>query len=421
MYDDYESYNNVQNTQIAPVRRKRNRGSGGTAVLIILFLFASVASGFAGGYAANIMRPAPEAIILPAPISPLEEMSLPEEISPQEEVNPPSDESTVFAETNMPETDAAEDTGTETAAVMLPVAKAEVVSQIRESVVEIKTETAPTGFWFISRGGVGAGSGVIVSEEGYIVTNNHVISGVTNITVRLSDGREFPAELISTDARTDLAVIKISAENLTSAVFGDSDGLLVGDGALAVGNPLGELGGTVTSGIISALDRDIVLDGQITTLLQTDAAVNPGNSGGGLFNLNGELIGVVVAKSSGTNIEGLGFAVPSNTAGKVISDLMEHGFVRGRASVGLELLDIQTAQVARMYRVSEAGVYILESDDERLNRGDRIITVGRWEITSQISFDAVMRNFKVGDTVSITVMRGNQTVTADMTATEWRP
>jgi len=298
---------------------------------------------------------------------------------------------------------------------------ADVAAAVRDSVVEIKTETVTVSGWGGTRIAEGAGSGVIISVEGIIVTNHHVISGAATITVRLADGREFEAGLIGTDPRTDIAVLRITASNLVPAVFGNSSALVVGESALAVGNPLGELGGTVTGGIISALDRDMVIDGQIMTLLQTDAAVNPGNSGGGLFNMNAELIGVVVAKSSGLDIEGLGFAIPSVTAAAVISDLINHGFVRGRTDAGLELVDIQTTQAARAYRVNQLGLYILESVDDQLMRGDRITAVGGRGVSNQLGYDAALRHYSIGDIVSITVARGTQNLTFEITLTEWTP
>ena len=297
----------------------------------------------------------------------------------------------------------------------------EVAAAVRQSVVEIKTETITNGGWLGNYVAEGAGSGVIISADGYIVTNNHVISGAESITVRLSDGREFSAALIGTDAKTDIAVIKISATGLTPAVFGDSSKLVVGENAIAVGNPLGELGGTVTSGIISALDRDIIIDGETMSLLQTDAAVNPGNSGGGLFNLYGELIGVVNAKSGGLNVEGLGFAIPSNTAKAIINDLTAYGYVRGRIDDGLELVDIQTTQAARMYRVNQAGLYIYSSKDERLLSGDRITAVGGVMINRLSDYNDALKGCAVGDVVDITVARGTQTLTFDITLSEWKP
>lgn len=187
--------------------------------------------------------------------------------------------------------------------------------------VEVTTEAVTTNAFFGQYVQSGAGSGVIITEDGYIITNNHVVSGASQVTVRTSDGTEYPATVVGADSKTDIAVLKIEATGLTPAVVGDSDSLQVGEFTLAVGNPLGELGGTVTDGIISALDREVTVENQTMNLLQTNAAVSPGNSGGGLFNERGELIGIVNAKSSGQNAEGLG-----------LRDPCQHGHSGGRGA-----------------------------------------------------------------------------------------
>ncbi|MBR5011662.1 MAG: trypsin-like peptidase domain-containing protein, partial [Clostridia bacterium] len=206
----------------------------------------------------------------------------------------------------------------------------EVADAARDSVVEITTEAVSTGSFMMQYVAEGAGSGVIMTQDGYIATNHHVIDGATAISVRTTDGKSYKAKLIGSDAKTDLAVIKIEATGLKSAIVGDFDNCKLGDTVVAIGNPLGQLGGTVTDGIISALDREITIDENIMTLIQTNTAINPGNSGGGLFNTSGQLIGIVNAKSSGEDVEGLGFAIPIDLASAVITDLIEHGYVTGR-------------------------------------------------------------------------------------------
>ena len=211
----------------------------------------------------------------------------------------------------------------------------EITAEAKPSVVEIKTESVSSDVWMQQYVTEGAGSGVIITNDGYIVTNNHVIEGASKILVTTASGNEYSAKLIGTDSTTDVAVLKIDAKGLTPATYGNSDQLTVGDLAVAIGNPLGELGGTVTAGIISALDRQLVIDGKTMTLLQTDSSINPGNSGGGLFNSDGQLIGVVVAKSSGSDVEGLGFAIPINTAADVAQQLMDNGYVSGQPFTGM--------------------------------------------------------------------------------------
>ena len=186
----------------------------------------------------------------------------------------------------------------------------EIIAKNENSVVAISTESVATDTWLRQYVTKGAGSGVIYSEDGYIITNNHVIEDASTIEVTLYDGSSYDATLVASDEQTDLAVIKIDQKGLTPVTIGTMDNLNVGDLVVAIGNPLGTLSGTATEGIISALEREITLDGKTMTLIQTSASINPGNSGGGLFDQFGNLIGIVVAKSSGSDVEGLGFAIP---------------------------------------------------------------------------------------------------------------
>lgn len=295
---------------------------------------------------------------------------------------------------------------------------AQVAASVKQTVVEITTETVTTGGRMGQFIREGAGSGVIVSSDGNIVTNYHVVSGAKKITVRLTDGTEYSAGLIGSDAKTDLAIIKIQASGLTSAILGDSSVMMVGETVIAVGNPLGELGGTVTSGILSALDRAITIDGITMRLLQTDAAINPGNSGGGLFNLSGELIGIVNAKSSGSDVEGLGFAIPTNTAKHIIESIIENGYVKGRVDVGLTLMEISNAQTAMAYRVNKAGLYIYGSTNNNFASGDRIVSIDGKEVNSLAEYNNIIDSHKVGDIVQITVSRNGQSLSIKVKLTE---
>lgn len=285
----------------------------------------------------------------------------------------------------------------------------EVAAATANSVVEIQTESVSTNPFFSQAVTSGAGSGVILSKDGYIVTNNHVIEGANKVTVKTKDGKSYNAKFIGTDKTTDLAVIKIEAENLTPAVLGKSADLEVGDIAIAIGNPLGELGGTVTSGIISALDREIDVDNQSMHLLQTSAAINPGNSGGGLFNGKGELIGIVNAKSGGENIEGLGFAIPIDRAKPVIESLMENGYVKGRPSLGVVL------QSASSINSDKENVYIAEvekgkaADKAGLKVGDQILKADGKNISSASDVKDAIDAHKAGDTMTFTILRENET------------
>lgn len=190
----------------------------------------------------------------------------------------------------------------------------EVVQKVADTVVEIRTKHTSGNILFGTYETTGAGSGVIISENGYIITNAHVVDGANEIAVRLSNGKTYSAQLIGSDASVDVAVVRISETGLNFARMGSSANLAVGQSVIAIGNPLGTLGGTVTNGIISAKDREVIIDRYRMTLLQTNVAINPGNSGGGLFDMVGQLIGVVNAKKIDEDIEGLGFAIPIDIA-----------------------------------------------------------------------------------------------------------
>lgn len=300
----------------------------------------------------------------------------------------------------------------------------DVVKNTQDTVVEIQTEQTTNDSFMQQYVSQGAGSGVIITDDGYIVTNNHVIEGASKITVRTKDGNSYSATLIGRDEKTDLAVIKIDATDLTPAIFGDSDSLAVGDQAIAIGNPLGELGGTVTTGIISALDREITIDNQTMHLLQTDTAINPGNSGGGLFNAAGELIGVVNAKSSGSSIEGLGFAIPGNTAKVIIQNIIENGYVKGRPQLGVSLISLDTDTKLFQYGVEDKGVYIAKVSDNSsasaagLKVKDLILAVDGEEITTSTEIINAVDAKKAGDTMELTIKRDGKTQSITVTLKE---
>ena len=307
---------------------------------------------------------------------------------------------------------------------------AQVAKTVSPSVVVITTEQVVYSQWSWygqSQVESGAGSGVIISSDGYILTCDHVVSGASNITVTIGD-KDYPATIIGEDSTSDIAVIKIEADGLTPAIVGDSDKLAVGDNVLAVGNPLGELGGTVTSGIVSALNRSVSIQSSSAvntmSLIQMDASVSPGNSGGGLFNMNGELVGIVNAKSSDSDAEGLGFAIPVNDAVKVAQELLENGYVTGRPYLGISYYAVTDAQTAAQLGVNAYGVYIVEvvkggpADKAGLQAGDRIVSVDGSEVATQSDLGTLMQDHKAGDTIEITVARGGQMQTVNVTLGE---
>lgn len=302
----------------------------------------------------------------------------------------------------------------------------DIAALTKNSIVEISTETVVWGTRLGQYVSEGAGSGIIISNDGYIVTNNHVIEDARKITVTLNSGESYEAEVIGTYSENDIAVLKIDAVNLQPVVLGDSDKLCVGDTAVVVGNPLGSLGGTVTNGIISALDREIDLGDTTMNLLQTNAAVNPGNSGGGLFNGRGELVGIIVAKSAGSDIEGIGFAIPINDVKDDISELKTYGYKRGRVQLGVTLIDISDSMKAMMYRLDSTGVYIQSVDANSdagkagIKSGDRVISIDDKKIESGNDVKKAIQEKYPGDKISIKVMRNGREKTINVELTEYK-
>lgn len=298
----------------------------------------------------------------------------------------------------------------------------QIVKKSAESVVEITTESVVTGSFSQQYIQSGAGSGVIVSKDGYIVTNYHVIEGASNITVTLRDKTEFTdVKVVGTYAAGDIALLKVSPKkSLTSATMGNSDKISVGDYAVVIGNPLGQLGGSVTDGIISALDRELTIDNETYNLLQTNAEISPGNSGGGLFNGNGELIGIVNAKSSSESAEGIGFAIPINDVASVISDLKQYGYVKGQIELGMSVTDVNSTAQRWMYGAKKTGVYVTSvnsgssADKAGFKAGDIITAINSTEVTTTAELNAALKKHKVGETVKFTVYRSGNKGTISM-------
>ena len=288
-----------------------------------------------------------------------------------------------------------------------------VVNTIQSSVVAINV-TGTASYYHYTYPTEGSGSGVIVSEDGYIVTNNHVISGGNSVTVFLNDTTSYPAAVIGSDSVTDIAVLKINATGLTAAKFGDSSTLRVGDFALAIGNPLGEYQGSVTFGIISALNRDVEIQNETHRMFQVDAAINPGNSGGGMFDSNGMLIGIVTAKNISEEVEGLGFVLPMNDVKPVIEDLINHGYVKGRPTLGFEPVEITSMRVANYYGLKRLGVYVNSitqgscAEQCGLQFKDYISTADGETVATVERLNEILNSKKVGDTLVLEVWRGEE-------------
>lgn len=331
----------------------------------------------------------------------------------------------IYSTVNKEEVTASEPIITNSTSTASALSVADVADLTANSVVEITTSVEGKNYFLGNYTATGNGSGVIISKDGYIVTNNHVINGASKVEVTLKDGSNYEAKVVGSDSRTDVAILKIDANNLKPASLGDSSKLRVGELAVVIGNPLGKLGGTVTDGIISALEREITLDGSTMNLIQTNAAVNPGNSGGGLFNDKGELVGIVVAKSSGLDVEGLGFAIPINDVKDVINDIIDLGYVSNRPFLGVAFASNTSnyesgygfifgysvpSQVRFGAKVSQV---VEDSSAEKagIEVGDHIISIDDEAVSSGTDVTQIVGEHKVGDKIKIGIIRDNKTMT----------
>lgn len=262
----------------------------------------------------------------------------------------------------------------------------------------------------------GSGSGIIISEDGYIVTNQHVIDGATEIVVILNTGDEYTASLVGADEKSDIAVLKIQATGLSAAAIGDSDALQVGDLAVAIGNPLGqEFAGTVTAGVISAVNRTMTVDNKKYNLIQTDAAINPGNSGGALVNCYGEVVGINSVKISTTGVEGIGFAIAMSEAKPIIDDLINNGYVSGRPLVGITASATGSGLLVRSVSegsgAQKAGIAV----------NDLIVKADGKVVKSVDELNEIRDAKKAGDTMQMTIIRDGEMINVNVTLGEDLP
>lgn len=299
-----------------------------------------------------------------------------------------------------------------------PLTPSQIYAKNVDAVVAVTAVIQKSGGY-----GESSGSGFIISADGYVATNYHVIEGASQITVTTYKGDSLEAKLVGKDATNDVALLKVEGEDLPYATLGSSDALVVGDMVAAIGNPLGDLTSTLTVGYISAKDRIVDTDGSVINMLQTDAAINSGNSGGPLFNTKGEVVGIITAKysgdSSGVAIEGLGFAIPMDDIVMVLSDLKEFGYVTG-AYLGVSVRDVDAS--GQSYGLP-AGAYVVSvvkdyaADKAGIRVGDIIVNLGGYEIDSLTTLTRVLRRLDAGQTVSVTVYRSGQekilTITLD--------
>ena len=304
---------------------------------------------------------------------------------------------------------------------------AEVYASTVNSVVSINCSAVSTNIFGQQTESASSGSGFIYTADGYIVTNQHVIANASSINVTLYNGDTYPATLVGSDSDYDVAVLKIDAKDLPAVTLGNSTDVNVGDTVMAIGNPLGELTFSMSSGIVSCVNRAINVEGTPFNMIQVDASINPGNSGGPLVNLYGEVVGIVSAKYSSysdTSVEGLGFAIPISDVQAIITDIIENGQVTGKAYLAIKA-GTMTEQMATQYNIGiSEGVFVYSTESggagERagLQLGDVITKVNDTAITSMTDLSAAKKNYKAGDTVTLTVYRNGEYITLDLTFDE---
>lgn len=404
-----------QGISYAPVKKKKEKrekkksgiSGGAVAIICCMTVILSAMFGFGGAYMAEKYFGEDNTVSPDAPISGEDDISLDSPV-------------VIYRNVENIQTSVGDGDGV--------LSYTEVAAIVKDSVVEITTEYNVQSVWYnyVTQG---AGSGVIISEDGYIITNAHVITGdssevADNIIVRLNNGHVYNASVVGYDTDSDIAIIKIEETGLTAAVCGSSDKLAVGEELVVVGNPLGELGGTVTNGIVSATEREIDVNGVMMSLIQTNAAVSPGNSGGGMFNMKGELVGIINAKSSGTGVEGLGFAIPINTALTVTEQLMEYGYVRGKTYLGISFEEVTSSNFQYFYNI-KAGVYVTYLDpgynDDVLQQGDRIVAIEGTTVSTIEEIKAAISTASVGDKLKFQIERNGRLIEVTVTCYEKIP
>lgn len=305
-----------------------------------------------------------------------------------------------------------------------PMSPAEVYASTVNSIVSINCSAVSTNIFGQRVESASSGSGFVITQDGYIVTNHHVISGASSVTVTMYDGTEYPATVVGSDSDYDVAVLKIDATGLQPVTLGSSKDVNVGDTVLAIGNPLGELTFSMSQGIVSCCDRAINVNGTPFNMIQVDASINPGNSGGPLMNLYGEVVGIVSAKYSSysdTTVEGLGFAIPIGDVQAIITDIMENGQITNKPSFGITA-GTMTQQMAAQYQIDQtSGAFVYSvnkggaGEKAGLKMGDVITKVDSTDITSMEDLTAAKKGHKAGDTVTVTYYRNGQTQTTELT------
>lgn len=408
-------------TGTTPQKPPKRKHSGGKVALIALALVIALAGGaVGGGFIASAVMHSSDSTTQEQNDAQAPEQSVTEFGADDGQTNDSdtSDRSaitsrTIEVTTNSPTTEMTPQT---------------VYENYVNAVVAISNEGTTTNVFGQTSATASSGSGMIISKDGYILTNNHVTENAQTLTVTMTDGSEYPAEIIGADSENDVALIKIDATDLPTVSIGNSDDIIVGEQVCAIGNPLGELTNTLTVGYVSALDREIYESSSaVISMFQTDCAINSGNSGGPIFDMNGNVIGITTAKystasmMSSASIEGIGFCIPINDAMDIVNDLLEYGYVRGRASLGITCMNISST-VTQYYNLP-TGVYVSSvnpgsaAEQTGLKEGDIILSLDGQETQTVSSLKMLLKNYTPGNTLPMEVYRGETGQIESMTIT----
>ena len=405
----YQSQNSGYEPPKTPKNRKKKKSHVGA--IIAIAIVCVIVGALVGGCVMYLVGNNQNAV---EAIPPIEESTL--EIGGEAAAST-DEEDTAFNSTTIEITTNSESTD------MTPK---DVYENYVNAVVAISNEGTATNIFGQVSATASSGSGMIISADGYILTNNHVVEGAEKLTVTMTNGEEYEATLIGADSDNDVALIKIEGEDFPTVSIGDSDNIQVGNQVCAIGNPLGELTNTLTVGYVSALDREINEDGIPINMFQTDCAINSGNSGGPIFDMNGNVIGITTAKYSSSSsysasIEGIGFCIPINDAMSIVSDLLQYGYVKGRVSMGIMCQAISST-VTQYYNLP-AGIYVSSvepgsaAENAGIKEGDIICAIDGIEVASVTELKVKLKDYKPGDTATLTVYDNQTHETTDVDIT----
>ena len=409
--DPYRA-NPMSGYNVRPQAPQQPKKKSGSRRVVALALVCALIGGLGGGAAVGMALRGGAANTAVEETAPAEAAAVPAPETTEEAAK--TDEGAAARNENINNTEIEVTTNSETTS-MTPK---DVYEKYVNAVVAISNEGTTTNVFGQVSETAASGSGFIITEDGYIVTNNHVVAGAEKLTVTMTNGDEYEAEIIGADAENDVALLKIDGKDLPTVAVGTSPAIEVGQQVCAIGNPLGELTNTLTVGYVSALDREINENGTPISMFQTDCAINAGNSGGPLFDLHGNVIGITTAKYSSNgssfqaSIEGIGFCVPIDDAMDIVSDLLEYGYVKGRPSLGISCQAISST-VTQYYHLP-LGVYVYEvqegtaADKAGLQAGDIITAIDGTEVESITEFKSKLKEYSAGDTALLSIYRSDE-------------